>query len=163
MIRTDAEYAAARERMEEQSQRLRNYEAQLKTKGLDGERIKRALDPIRSMHAQMVEELGAYERLSKGQFDDLINLRGLGYQLVGLRIAHGLTQRELASRLGVHESQVSRDERNEYHGITIERAARVLDAIGAILRTTTTPSQPSVSCQLQRVPESDAMAEPLAA
>jgi len=26
---------------------------------------------------------------------------------------------------------VSRDERNEYHGITMERASRVLDAIGA--------------------------------
>jgi hypothetical protein len=28
----------------------------------------------------------------------------------------------------VHESQVSRDERNDYHGITVERAARVLEA-----------------------------------
>jgi hypothetical protein len=26
--------------------------------------------------------------------------------------------------------QVSRDERNEYHGITVERAGRILDAIG---------------------------------
>jgi transcriptional regulator with XRE-family HTH domain len=36
---------------------------------------------------------------------------------VALRIATGLTQRQLAETLGVHESQVSRDERNEYHGI----------------------------------------------
>jgi hypothetical protein len=35
----------------------------------------------------------------------------------------------------VHESQVSRDERNEYFGITLERAARVLDALGARLRS----------------------------
>jgi hypothetical protein len=28
----------------------------------------------------------------------------------------------------LHESQVSRDERNEYHGITLERARRILHA-----------------------------------
>jgi hypothetical protein len=31
------------------------------------------------------------------------------------------------------ESQVSRDERNEYHGITVERVSRILDALGVQL------------------------------
>jgi hypothetical protein len=35
---------------------------------------------------------------------------------------------ELARRQGVHETQVSRDQRNEYIGITLERAAKILDA-----------------------------------
>ena len=56
--------------------------------------------------------------------------------LIALRIARGISQRQLAERLGVHESQVSRDERNEYHGITLDRAARVLDALGVDLRST---------------------------
>jgi transcriptional regulator with XRE-family HTH domain len=55
--------------------------------------------------------------------------------LIAVRIAQGVSQRELATRLDVHESQVSRDERNEYFGITLERAARVLDALGARLRS----------------------------
>jgi transcriptional regulator with XRE-family HTH domain len=55
--------------------------------------------------------------------------------LVALRIAKGLTQRELAERLGVHESQVSRDERNEYHGITLERARRILQAMQVDVQT----------------------------
>jgi hypothetical protein len=38
--------------------------------------------------------------------------------------------------LDVDESQVSRDERNEYHGMTVDRAARVLDALKAEVRTT---------------------------
>ena len=66
-------------------------------------------------------------------------MRGLGQLLVSLRIARGLTQRELAERLGVHESLVSRDERNEYHGITLDRAARILDALGYELRSTVVP------------------------
>jgi transcriptional regulator with XRE-family HTH domain len=41
----------------------------------------------------------------------------------------------MADQLGVHVSQVSRDERNEYHGITVERASRVLDALGVQLRS----------------------------
>jgi transcriptional regulator with XRE-family HTH domain len=55
--------------------------------------------------------------------------------LITSRIAQGLTQRELARRLDVHESQVSRDERNEYFGITLERAVKVLDALNVRLRT----------------------------
>ena len=47
--------------------------------------------------------------------------------LIAVRIALGLSQRQFAKRLGVHPTQVCRDERNEYHGITIERAAAILD------------------------------------
>jgi hypothetical protein len=36
----------------------------------------------------------------------------------------------------VHESQVSRDERNEYHNVTVERAARILDALNAEVHST---------------------------
>jgi hypothetical protein len=41
----------------------------------------------------------------------------------------------MAERLGAHESQVSRDERNEYHGVTVERASRILDALGVRFRS----------------------------
>ena len=44
-----------------------------------------------------------------------------------------MSQRELAERLGVSEAQISRDERNKYHGITVDRAQRVLDAMGETL------------------------------
>ena len=77
----------------------------------------------------------SYERLKRGEFNELENLRGLGYLLIALRIAQGISQRELARRLDVHESQVSRDERNEYFGITLERTIKMLDALNVRLRT----------------------------
>jgi transcriptional regulator with XRE-family HTH domain len=46
-----------------------------------------------------------------------------------------MTQRELARRLEVDETAVSRDERNEYHGITVDRARKVLEALGVRLVT----------------------------
>jgi transcriptional regulator with XRE-family HTH domain len=63
-------------------------------------------------------------------------LTGLGRTLIGLRIALGISQKVLAEKLGVSESQVSKDERNEYHGVTVEKAQRVLDVLGATLTTT---------------------------
>ncbi|MFM7058282.1 MAG: helix-turn-helix domain-containing protein [Planctomycetota bacterium] len=58
-----------------------------------------------------------------------------------------MTQRQLAERLGVHESQVSRDERNEYHGITLDRAARLLDAPGVAPRTSINRVKPAENAQ----------------
>jgi transcriptional regulator with XRE-family HTH domain len=46
-----------------------------------------------------------------------------------------VSQRELAARLGVHESQVSRDERHEYAGITLERAEKILEVLDVQLKT----------------------------
>jgi len=62
-------------------------------------------------------------------------LQGLGQLLIGVRVAPGLSQREMAERLDVHETQVSRDERNEYFDITIERASRILETLGVEVTT----------------------------
>jgi ribosome-binding protein aMBF1 (putative translation factor) len=97
---------------------------------------------MESFHLQLAEEVESYERLKRREFDELDNLRGFGHLLISLRIAQGISQRELARRLGVHESQVSRDERNEYFGITLERAVKVLDALNVRLRTTVETDRP---------------------
>ena len=73
------------------------------------------------------------QRVERRRGDE--HLRGLGHLLISIRIAQGMSQRELARRLDVHESQVSRDERNEYFGITLERAIKVLDALNVRLHT----------------------------
>lgn len=135
MIRNEAEYQEALSRLEEERLRLDEHRTRLAGMGLDSDELKRALDPLRSFHLQLEEEVESYERLKRGDIGELLNLHGLGHALVALRIARGLTQRELAARLGVHESQVSRDERNEYHGVTVERASRILDAMGVRLRS----------------------------
>lgn len=132
MIRTDAEYAQARTRLLDERKRLSEHEASMKEAGLDAVQRKRAIDPLRSFTLQLEEEVAAYERMQRGSFEPVTNLAGLGQLLVGARIFAGISQRELAKRLGVHESQVSRDERNEYRTITVDRATRILEAIGAV-------------------------------
>jgi ribosome-binding protein aMBF1 (putative translation factor) len=135
MIRNEAEYQLATTRLEEERVRLAEHRDRLKATSLSDDEIKRVIDPIESFHLQLKEEVESYERLKRGEFDELENLRGLGQMLISLRIAQGISQRDLAKRLGVHESQVSRDERNEYFGITLERTIRILDALNVRLRT----------------------------
>jgi ribosome-binding protein aMBF1 (putative translation factor) len=136
MIRNEAEYREAAVRLEAERHRFAEHRTRLKVTGLSDEEVKRVTDPLMSFHLQLSEEVESYERLKRREFDELDNLRGMGHLLISLRIARGLSQRDLAKRLGVHESQVSRDERNEYFGITLERVEKVLNALQARLRTT---------------------------
>jgi hypothetical protein len=129
MIRSDNEYKAAVERVRVERTAMNAERAKLKKQGLSADEIKRATDPFQSFHLQLVEEIEHYERLRRGEIPAITDLRSIGQMLISLRIAAGVSQRELADRLGVHESQISRDERNEYGGITIERAAKVIDAL----------------------------------
>lgn len=96
--------------------------------------------PPVTFHAQLQDEAQTYERLRRGDKKELARFQELGQILIALRIVSGLSQRELALRLGVHESQVSRDERNDYHGVTIERAQRIIEALGFELRYSVTPT-----------------------
>jgi hypothetical protein len=135
MIRNETEYQEASARLAEERNRLTDHRARLREAGLSDEEIKRVIDPIASFHLQLQEEVESFERLKRGEFEDLDNLRGLGHLLISLRIAQRISQRELARRLNVHESQVSRDERNEYFGITLERAIKILDVLDVRLHT----------------------------
>ena len=101
--------------------------------GLSEEEVNRALEPMFSFRAQLEEEVEWYERVRRRDFGIIRDLSAVGTLLIALRIANGLSQRELAEKLGVSEAQISRDERNEYHGITVDRAQRVLDAMNETL------------------------------
>ncbi len=135
MIRNEQEYQEASKRLEAERERLDQHRKQLAKSGLKKAELKRVMDPLISFHEQLREEVEHYENLKRGKFPNLQNLKGLGVLLVSLRIASGMSQRELAAKLDVHESQVSRDERNEYHGITVDRAIKILDALGVKLQT----------------------------
>lgn len=135
MIRNETEYREAVERLTAERVRLAEHRTRLKADGLSDDEVKRVMDPMVSFHLQLVEEVDSYERLKRGEFEEIENFRGLGELLIKLRIAQGVSQHELAKRLGVGESQVSHDERNEYFGITADRAMEILDALNVRLHS----------------------------
>ncbi len=135
MIRNEQEYRAALSRVEKDRQVAAQQRAAVEAAGLAPAEVERAMQPLLAFQAQLVEEVAWYERIKRRDFGVLSRLSGIGQLLVALRIGGGMTQRELAQRLEVGESQVSRDERNEYYGITVERAQRIIDALGASVVT----------------------------
>ena len=103
MIRNEAEYKEAVARLSAESDRLAEHRSRLLGAGLSEIETKRVMDPMLSFHFQLSEEVGSYERLQRREFDELENFRGVGRLLVALRIAVGMSQRDLAKLLKVHE------------------------------------------------------------
>lgn len=130
MIRSEQEYQKALERLEKNQAVMAEQREELEGFELGPGEVGRALQPLESFYEQLREEVDVYERMKRGDLGALRNLTSIGRWLIGVRIAKGLTQQQLAGRLGVAPSQVSRDESNEYHGISVERAQRILEALG---------------------------------
>ncbi|HXT36382.1 MAG TPA: helix-turn-helix transcriptional regulator [Chloroflexota bacterium] len=130
MIRNEKEYQEALRRLEGDEDFIAEQQVTLRGLNLTPDEVARALEPALSFHAQLMEEVAWYERVRRRDFEVIEKLTAIGRLLIAARIANGVSQRELADRLGVAEAQVSRDERNEYHGITVERAQRIFETLG---------------------------------
>ena len=134
MIRTEVEYQRALERLANDKAYLDELRKRLADEGLQTEEVGRAMQPAMSFHAQLKEEVETFERMKRGDLETLHSLTGVGRWLIGVRIARGWSQKQLAERLDVSEAQVSRDEKNEYHNVTVERAQRILEVMGLSFR-----------------------------
>jgi DNA-binding Xre family transcriptional regulator len=104
---------------------------------LTDDQIERAIEADKVFYAQLAEEIKCYEHLCRGDANELkkfFNLSDMGKLLIALRIFRGFKQSDLAECLGVDPSQVSRDERNEYSGITLQRASKISEALDVQLK-----------------------------
>ena len=135
MIKTESAYKKALEKLQEDKRFIQDQKKVLEEMGLTKEQVEKALQPSITFHEQLKEEVIYYERIRRGEFEPIINLHNLGKSLIAFRIYLGLSQQELADRLGVSASQVSRDERNEYYGATLERIQEVMEAMRMIAKT----------------------------
>jgi DNA-binding XRE family transcriptional regulator len=76
-------------------------------------------------------DIAEYEAIRDGHtVIEIKELSDLPLAMIKKRIQLGLTQRDLAERIGAHEQQVQRWEENEYQGVqfdTIERVAGALE------------------------------------
>ncbi len=135
MIKTETAYKKSLEKLQEDKLFIRDQKKALEDMGLTEEQVVKALQPSITFHEQLKEEVVYYERIRRGEFEPIINLHNLGKSLIAYRIYVGLSQQELADRLGVSASQVSRDERNEYYGATLERIQEVMEAMRMVAKT----------------------------
>lgn len=135
MIKTESAYKKALEKLRADKAFIQEQKKELERMELTKEQVEKALQPSITFHEQLKEEVVYYERIRRGEFDTIINLQNLGKSLIAYRIYLGMSQQELADRLGVSASQVSRDERNEYYGATLERIQQVMDVMQMVAKT----------------------------
>ncbi|HXM17892.1 MAG TPA: helix-turn-helix domain-containing protein [Candidatus Tumulicola sp.] len=129
MIKTDAAYNVALQQLQHDREAIEGREQKLRKQGRSAEEVARAMAPQYTLFEQLKDEVDWYTQARRGDVQVATTFNSVGRLLIGLRIAAGITQRELAEALGVDESQVSRDERNEYHGITVNRVDQIIDKL----------------------------------
>ncbi len=85
---------------------------------------------------ELQERLASYEQLrrSGGAAIDLNTLHHLPELLIHARVAANMTQRQLASRLGVSEQQVQKDEKTRYAGASFQRLVGICGALSLDVR-----------------------------
>ena len=82
-------------------------------------------------------ELNKYESLKSGNAQIRISsLQDLPIALIEARIALGMTQKQLADKIGIHEQQIQRHEANQYGSVAFDRITIVAQALGVRLKET---------------------------
>lgn len=134
MIRNDSELREAQARLVDLCDQVQHIRTELAHRELSEEAVSIAIAPQNAMADDIAWEVDLYERLKAGEVNVVPDFapEERGKALICLRIITGWTQRQLAEALGVSEAVVSRDERNEYHGISLEKYGKVLSALGFV-------------------------------
>lgn len=93
-------------------------------------------EAIRSQYQELREAMQEYETLQarKRKVLDVDALEDLPRALIRARIASGLTQKELAERLGMKEQQIQRYEATEYASASLSRLLSIVRALGVEVR-----------------------------
>lgn len=104
--------------------------------GVDAVMRQVEIDSVRGQLDMLLDEIQQYEDLRSGKTStiELSSLAELPSGLIRARIAAGLTQKDLAERLGLKEQQIQRYEATKYEGATFSRIVDVADAIGVSVR-----------------------------
>jgi HTH-type transcriptional regulator/antitoxin HigA len=85
-----------------------------------------------SMIGQLEDELREYDQLKSGKLamPHVERLDQIAPFIAKIRIAKGVSQTELARRLGVSKQVISRYEESDYQTVAIARLQEILDVIG---------------------------------
>ena len=129
MIKSERQLAITKKKLEELKRSLSHIKE--KYAG-DEKKIKFYSKGVLEHIEQLAQEVVEYDKIKysavpeKLHASDLFDIRN---QIIKLRIAKGITQAELASRLGVPQSEISRFEREGYEGYSVKMLERILEAL----------------------------------
>jgi len=134
MIKNERQYRIAKAQ-------AAKFEAALKTFGSKSRKnqathprlLKAQKDAIHSQLESLQGELSEYEELQSGKIPapDLGYIAVVPRDLIRARIASGLTQKDLAKRLGMAEQQIQQYEAKDYESVSLARIAQIAKTLQA--------------------------------
>jgi len=127
MIKSDAQRERTVAQIEGFRKALANAELEK-----PGKRSAAIRDSYESMIRQLEDELREYDQLKTGglELPHIDRLDEIAPFIAKIRIAKGVSQTELARRLGISKQVISRYEETDYQTVAIARLQEILDAIG---------------------------------
>jgi transcriptional regulator with XRE-family HTH domain len=136
MIKNERQYRVTKAQIRECEQSLEKVQGIKAPQGVEPELMKVAQAALASQHEEMRAAVEEYEALQRGEMSLFVaeSLSEVPRILIKARIALGLTQRDLAMRLGVKEQQVQRWEATDYENATMDALRQVIKALGVETR-----------------------------
>ncbi len=86
--------------------------------------------------AQIREEIAEYERIRASSIPSILRAQTaeeLRHKMIELRMLRGLTQADLAKKIGCEQSDISRMERKGYKGYSLSTLNKIAAALNAII------------------------------
>ena len=145
MIKNERQYRFTKTQVKRFEQTLMELKSR-DPEGLDVHPLlaKAQVDAASSQLADLRKQLREYESLKSGKFDfsELMVVTSLPAMLVKARIARGMTQRDLAERIGLKEQQIQRYEATDYASASLGRIHYVIG--GLMIENTLLESRESI-------------------
>lgn len=134
MIKNERQYRITKAQAAKLEAALESFSAQSAGHGKTHPRLVKAqADALRSQLESLHAELHEYEEIKSGGVSppDLSYISVIPQDLIRARIASGLSQKELAERLGMPEQQIQRYEAVEYESVSLARIIEIAKALQA--------------------------------
>lgn len=135
MIKNERQYRIAKAQIAKFEEALRAFSSESRHDRTTHPRmIKAQRDAMQSQLESLRLELIEYEDLESGNTPppDLKYISVVSRDLIRARIAAGLSQKELAERLGMPEQQIQRYEAKEYESVSLARIAEVAKVLQSV-------------------------------
>lgn len=135
MIQNERQYKITRSK-------LRNLQLDLATLDLPSDLHPRQMlarkNSLGILIGELEREITGYERLKSGQITQfpIESIQDIPRITIEARIAAGLTQKELAEKIGVQEQQIQRYEANNYQAVGFDRLQEVMSALNVTIGKT---------------------------
>ena len=137
MITNERQYKITRSKAKRFADAIKELDVTASERGKVHPRLVQAeREGMESVLEELQKELAEYEELQNSEVSVIsgVSIDELAIGLIKARIARGLTQRQLAERLGMKEQQVQRYEAELYASTSYSRLCKVAHALGVQIK-----------------------------